>query len=64
MPDKSNVGATLIILLVVAGVIVLVGWFVWSYKTTKPVPTSPKATTRLVIPNGGGLGGIQTVNLA
>lgn len=50
MAEKDLNRATLIILLVVAAAMVLIGWFVWSYKSQKPVPTSPRATSRLVVP--------------
>ena len=50
MPEKTGVRATLVVLLVVAGVILLIGWFVWSYKAGNTVPTAPKSTTRLVAP--------------
>ena len=50
MAEKGLNRATLIVLLVVAAAMVLIGWFVWSYKSQKPVPTSPRATSQLVVP--------------
>jgi F0F1-type ATP synthase membrane subunit a len=48
--EKSAVRATLIVLLVVAAVIVLAGWFMWSYKTQHEVPTSPQSTSQFIVP--------------
>lgn len=50
MAEKGLNRATFVVLLVVAAAIVLIGWFVWSYKSQKSVPTSPRATSRLVVP--------------
>ena len=50
MAEKVGVRAALIILLVLAGVLVLIGWFVWSYKAGHPVSTSPKATSGVTAP--------------
>ncbi|MGH9524858.1 MAG: hypothetical protein ACRD3E_20225, partial [Terriglobales bacterium] len=65
MAENSGVRASLIILLVVAALMILVGWFVWSYKSRKPVPTSPKASTRLLVPRVGRFGtGAEIVTVA
>jgi len=53
--EKSAVRGTLIILLVVAAVIVLAGWFMWSYKSQKSVPTSPQPTSLWIVPQRSGV---------
>ena len=63
MAEKAGVRASLIILLVVAGAMILIAWFVWSYKSRKPVATSPKASTRLLVPRAErSIPGASTVN--
>ena len=54
-PKTPNLTVTLIALIVLAGVLMLVAWFVWSLKTQKPAPTSPSPTSnlRMRLPHAG-----------
>ena len=54
MAEKVGVRAALIVLIVVAGVIVLVAWFAWSFKARNTVPTSPQPTSRVIVPENRG----------
>ena len=54
MAEKVGVRAALIVLIVVAGVMILVAWFAWSFKARSTVPTSPKPTSRVIVPGDRG----------
>lgn len=41
MPLKMGLNTTFVVLLAVAAVMVLVGWFIWMFRTPKRVPTAP-----------------------
>ena len=48
MGEKVGLNTTFVVLLVLAAVMVLVGIFVWMFKTPRRVPTSPaNPTSRL-----------------
>jgi hypothetical protein len=48
MPQKVGLNTTFVVLLVVAAVMVLVGWFIWMYLTPRRVPTAPGNPTSSV----------------
>ena len=50
MEEKVGIGSTLIVLLVVAAILVLAGWFVWSKQSQHPTPTAPKPASELLQP--------------
>lgn len=48
MPQKVGLNTTFVVLLVLAAVMVLVGWFLWMQRTPKQVPTAPGNPTSSV----------------